>query len=205
MADDRDMATSAGDQDASQPARWTASKIYADMWVDPDDDPRDTGSDLTGERETVLEYLRAYRLTLEMKCADLSAEQLAMRSVPPSTMSLLGLVRHMAKVEHYWFRIVMAGVDEPRLYFSDDDRDADWNGAVADPAVVDDAFTSWRREVAFAENYVEATADFGVRGTMRDGRSVSLREVLVHMIEEYARHAGHADLLRERIDGRTGQ
>ena len=85
------MATGAHPPDETEPERWTASQQYADMWVDPDDDPRDTGVALTGERATILEYLRAYRLTMEMKCTGRDAEQLAMRSVPPSTMSLLGL------------------------------------------------------------------------------------------------------------------
>ncbi len=76
---------------------------------------------------------------------------------------------------------------------------------MADPAVVAEAWQSWRDEVGFAERYVADAADLGIRGTMKDGSSVALREVIVHMIEEYARHAGHADLLRERIDGRVGQ
>ena len=82
---------------------------------------------------------------------------------------------------------------------------ADWLGAVADPAVVDDAWQAWRDEVAFAEKFVADSPDLGLKGINRDGTSVALREVLVHMIEEYARHCGHADLLRERIDGRVGQ
>jgi len=81
----------------------------------------------------------------------------------------------------------------------------DWAGAVADPAVVDDAWQAWRDEVAFAEKFVAGAPDLGIRETMRDGDTIALREVLVHMIEEYARHCGHADLLRERIDGRVGQ
>ena len=197
--------TSAEHAAASPPDRWTASTVYADMWLDPDDDPRDTDVELQDERSTLIEYLRVYRLTLEMKCADLDAAQLARRSVPPSTMSLLGLIRHMAAVEHNWFRRVMAGEDLARLYVSDEDRDADWNGAVADPAVVADAWAAWRREVAFAEALVAATSDLAIRGRGRGGSTPQLREILVHMIEEYARHCGHADLLRERIDGRVGQ
>ncbi len=197
--------TSADRPAASPPDRWTASTVYADMWLDPDDDPRDTDVELQDERTTLIEYLRVYRLTLEMKCADLDAEQLARRSVPPSTMSLLGLIRHMAAVEHNWFRRVMAGEEVARLYVSGEDRDADWNGAVADPAVVTDAWASWRREVAYAEELVATTSDLGARGRRRGGSAPQLREILIHMIEEYARHCGHADLLRERIDGRVGQ
>jgi uncharacterized damage-inducible protein DinB len=182
-----------------------SERRYPDLWVDPENDPRDGRPNPVGERETLLEYLRHYRLTFEMKCADLDAEQLARRSVPPSTLSLLGLVRHLAKVEHSWFRRVMEGqADLPRLYWSEDDRDLDFSGAVADPAVVADAWESWRREVAHAQEYVDGVASLDVLGTHPDG-ALALREVLVHLIEEYARHVGHADLLRECIDGRTGQ
>jgi uncharacterized damage-inducible protein DinB len=177
--------------------------VYDDMWVDPDDDPRDTGAELRDERSVLLEYLRAYRITLEMKCTGLDAEQLARRSVPPSTMSLLGLLRHLAEVERQWFRRVMAQEDAPRLY-GRPREDADWNGATADPDVVAAAWSDWRSEVAFAEAYARGH-DLDQLGRMADGGSLQLREVLVHMIEEYARHCGHADLLRERIDGRIGQ
>ena len=175
------------------------------MWVDAAEDPRDSGAALTDERAVLVEYLRAFRLTFEMKCADLDAEQMAARSVPPSTMSLLGLLRHLAKVERHWFRSVMAAEDVPRLFSDDQDRDADFNGAVPDPAVVDEAWHAWRDEVRFAEQYVDSAPDLSATGTMKDGSTLQLREVLVHMIEEYARHCGHADLLRERVDGRVGQ
>jgi uncharacterized damage-inducible protein DinB len=198
------MPESVTGPDASLTARWTASTVYADMWVDPQDDPRDTGAELVGERSVLTDYLRAYRLTLEMKCAGLDAGQLARRSVPPSTMSLLGLIRHIAETERAWFRMRMAGQDVPWLFRTDEDGDAAWNGAVPDPDVVAQAWQAWRGEVAFAERFVAETDDLGARA-MRDGGTISLREVLVHMIEEYARHCGHADLLRERIDGRVGQ
>jgi uncharacterized damage-inducible protein DinB len=171
------------------------------MWVDPADDPRESDVETVGERATLLDYLRRYRLTLEMKCSDLDAEQLARRSVPPSTMSLLGLLRHLAEVERSWFRRQMAGQDAPSLYCSGSDRDGDWNGAVPDAGVVDEAWRAWRAEVAFAEEFVADATDLGAHGVT----GVPLRDVLVHMIEEYARHSGHADLLRERIDGRVGQ
>jgi uncharacterized damage-inducible protein DinB len=175
------------------------------LWLHPDDDPRYTGEELVGERATLLDYLRSYRTTLELKCQGLDAEQMARRSVPPSTMSLLGLVRHLARVEHSWFvRVMQHQLELDRLYWSPDDRDLDFNGAVADPAVVEDAWVSWRREVEQAEKFVDAAETLDVEGTMSDGQ-ITLREVLVHMIEEYARHCGHADLLRECIDGRTGQ
>jgi uncharacterized damage-inducible protein DinB len=197
--------TTTSDTSASEPARWTAASEVPDMWVDPADDDRSTGVDLTDERGTLLEYLRAYRLTLQMKCANLNAEQLACRSVPPSTMSLLGLVRHMAEVERSWFRRVLAGQDAPKLYSTEGNRDGDWDGARADPEIVAEAWAAWRTEVAFAELFTDQSSDLGIVGQMSNGDTIALREVLVHMIEEYARHCGHADLLRERIDGRVGQ
>src|SRR5881394_766944 len=125
------------------------------MWVDPAADPRDTGTELRDERATLIEYLRAYRLTLEMKCADLDADQLARRSVPPSTMSLLGMIRHMAEVERFWFRTVMAGEEVPKIYCTDADGDGDWNGAAADPDLVAEAWQSWRMEVEHAVQLAE--------------------------------------------------
>ena len=173
------------------------------MFPDVADQRRD-GPILGDERATLIEYLRAQRLTLEIKCSGMNAEQMAQRSVEPSTLSLLGLVRHLADVERSWFRRVMAGEDVPRLYSSDDDRDGDFDNAVADPELVDDAWQRWREEVAFAEQFVDNAQDLGVTGNHRHHGPISLREVMVHMIEEYARHMGHADLLRERIDGRVG-
>ncbi|GHD13125.1 hypothetical protein GCM10010313_37590 [Streptomyces violarus] len=195
-------------------ARWTRSTIYPDMWIDPDDDPRETEVDLdvdaVDERSTLLDNLRYYRLTLEMKCAGLDAEQMALRSIPPSTMSLLGLVRHMAEGERH-FRRVMAGEDAPKLYRTDEDRDGDWNGAVADPEVVDDAWRQWRVEVERTDRYLAGVDDlttlnagFSDLGPEPGGQH-QLRDVLVAQIAEYARHCGHADLLRELVDGRVGQ
>lgn len=177
---------------------------HPDLWVEPDDDPRQLDAQPRGEREVVLGYLRHYRLTLEMKCAGLDAEQMARRSVPPSTMSLLGLVRHLAKVEHGWFRRVIEGQDLPRLYWSEDDRDLDFTGAVADPEVVAEAWATWRAEVAHAEEVEAALPSWDVEVEV-GGESGEVRDIVVHMVEEYARHLGHADLLRECIDGRTGQ
>ena len=178
----------------------------SDMWVDPADDPRTFGNP-KGEKATLREYLGNYRLTLEMKCGGLDAEQLARRSVPPSTLSLLGLVRHLAQVENHWFQRVLQGrVDRPRLFKRDDDRDADLNGAIPDPAVVEEAFVAWKAEIAAADEWLDALdeGDLG-REVPFDEDTVSVRAVLVHMIEEYARHNGHADLLREQLDGAVGE
>lgn len=181
------------------------ARQHPDMWVDPEDDPRAGGPADTSERAVLVEHLRQQRLTLEMKCDDLTAEQMAERSVTPSTLSLLGILRHMAKVEQVWFRITMEGNDVPRLYDRVDSPDADFEGAMPDPEVVAEAWTAWRREVAHAETFVAASASLDVMSTHPTRNPISLRELLVHMIEEYARHCGHADLLRERIDGRTGE
>jgi uncharacterized damage-inducible protein DinB len=177
----------------------------ADVFSIPDVvDPREDNLHQGDERATLAEFLRFQRQTLEMKCAGLTAEQLATRSVPPSTMSLLGLVRHLAHVERMWFKVRFDGQDLPRLYQTAEDPDGDFNGAVADQAVVDEAWESWRADVAFAEKWVEEhPLDFVAE--LGDDARLSLRELLVHMVEEYARHNGHADLLRECIDGRLGQ
>jgi hypothetical protein len=176
-----------------------------------DDDPRENGPRLGDERATLAESLRRQRLTLQMKCSDLDVEAMARRSVEPSTMSLLGLVRHLAEVERATFRVLMAGQDVPRLFCSETDRDGDFDGAVPDPQVVAEAWDAWRGEVDFATRFVAEAPSLDI--TAEDPRNqhgsgggpMSLREVLVGMIEEYARHMGHADLLRERIDGRLGQ
>jgi hypothetical protein len=160
---------------------------------------------LGDERTTLVECLRSVRLTLEMKCSGLDAEALARRSVEPSTMSLLGLVRHLAEMERDSFRDVMAGQDAPRLFCSDTDRDGDFDGAVPDPQVVAEAWDAWRAEVDFAERFVAEAPSLDITGNDPWQGPISLREVLVEMIHEYARHLGHADLLRERIDGRIGQ
>jgi uncharacterized damage-inducible protein DinB len=183
-----------------QPARWTPSTVYPDMWVDPDDDPRNSeGSSPDGEFATLEDFLKDYRLTLRMKCEGLDAEQLARRSVPPSTMSLLGLVRHLAEVERDWRNWITDGEPLPRLYGR---KDADFEGAVADPAVVDAAYADLEREQAATDAALAEHPDLGERlGADR----TAVRELLVHRIEEYARHCGHADLLRECVDGRVGQ
>jgi len=186
---------------------------WQDMFVDPAADPRGIGGIFVhhGDERTVLAgYLHDYRLTLELKCAGLDAEAMARRAVEPSDLSLLGLVRHLSDAERYWFRQVMAGENAPARYRAGagDDHDRAFTGAVASPAAVVLAWDNWRDEVAFAERFVDEAMDLNVTRPYvgRGGHQgqVSLREVLVHMIEEYARHIGHADLLRERIDGRVG-
>ena len=156
------------------------------------------------ERTTLVTFLDWHRATLAFKCADLSAAQLRERAVPPSPMTLLGLVRHMAEVERSWFRRTFEGVDAPPQWYTPENPDGDFLDV--DSASVDEAFAMWRDECDHARS-VAASApsldDLARRAP--DGRQVSLRWILVHMVEEYARHNGHADLLRERLDGRTGE
>ncbi|MGW0531341.1 DinB family protein [Streptomyces sp. NPDC003032] len=155
------------------------------------------------ERAMLVNFLRAQRATLEIKCAGLSGE-LDHRSVAPSALSLLGLVRHLTDVERRWFRRDLAGQDAAPLYATPDNADEDFDGAVAEPGAVAAAWAAWRQEVEFAEKFVAEAADLDVEGRDSWLGAVSLRWVLVHMVEEYARHNGHADLIRERIDGSVG-
>lgn len=185
---------------SDQPQRWTQATVYPDMWADPDEDPRDSaGPGPEGEAATLHDYLTHYRQTLLMKCEGLSAAQLARRSVPPSTMSLLGLLRHLAEVERDWRGWILPGDPPPRLYGA---SNADFDGAVAEQAVVDAAYENLAREQAATDATLAGHPDLSER-LGKDAFAV--RELLVHRIEEYARHCGHADLLRERIDGRVGQ
>ncbi|MFE2564861.1 mycothiol transferase [Streptomyces mirabilis] len=174
-----------------------------DMFVHPDDDPRSDGG-FVGERDTLVGYLRDQRLTLEMKCAGLDAEAMARRSVEPSNMGLFGLGLLGAGAHQAGCGGARPPPPAPRHYRSDGDPGGDFNGAVPDPEVVADAWDTWRSEVAFAERFVDEARDLDITGT-HDDEPIALREVLVHLIEEYARHNGHADFLRERIDGRVGQ
>jgi uncharacterized damage-inducible protein DinB len=148
-------------------------------------------------------WLDFHRITLERKCHGLAPEQLRRRAVPPSALSLLGLVRHMADVERGWFRRALAHEDAPPHYRSEQDP----NGAFTnvDSADVAQAFATWQAECAYARTVMASFNDLDTLGryTARPGRP-SVRWVLVHMIEEYARHNGHADLLREVIDGVVG-
>src|SRR2546429_402105 len=179
----------------------------ADVFVDDDKDPRTDVSATAGERETLVGFLRWQRQTLELKCSGLGAADLARRSVEPSTMSLLGLVRHMADVERGWFRSFMAGEDAPPPLQTQDDHHPRFDGAPADPEVVAGAWSAWREEIAYADRFVAGAPDLDLVAKELHPwlGATSLRWVLTHMIEEYARHNGHADLLRERIDGRLGQ
>jgi hypothetical protein len=166
-------------------------------WIAPDvarvDEP------FTGPERGILDgFLDWHRATLLWKCAGLTGEQLARASVPPSTLSLLGIIRHMADMERVWFRIRFRGEALPRLY---DYEDAAFEHA--DPARAQADFAVFAEERDLARKAV-AGASLEKEFTGERDRVLSLRWVYTHMIEEYARHNGHADLLRQRIDGATG-
>jgi len=152
------------------------------------------------ERAMYQSWLEFHRGTLLWKCSDLTDGQLKSASVPPSNLTLLGLLRHMADVERAWFRIRAAGLGLAALYSTDDDEDGEFDN-VAD-ADVAEAFATFKDECLAADEAVR-TMSLGDTFEGRNG-PISLRWVYVHMIEEYARHNGHADLLRECIDGATG-
>ncbi|MET8226307.1 DinB family protein [Streptomyces sp. NPDC005301] len=181
----------------------TTPSRRGDLFTGAGPDPRHTGPATGDERRLLIGSLAAQRTTLELKCAGLG-DELCLRSVPPSTLSLLGLVRHLADVERRWFRSVLAGQDAPARFSSRADPDGDFGGAVPGPAVAAEAWEAWHAEVAFAEDFVTDAPHLDIEGVDSWRGTVSLRWVLVHMIEEYARHNGHADLLRERIDGAIG-
>jgi hypothetical protein len=167
------------------------------------DAPHRTALPLTGDERTVLTaYLDWQRATLAAKCDGLTAAQLSARAVEPSALSLHGLVRHLAGVERWWLRLQFAGEDLPLLHYSDDDPDQDFDGIDGDPAV---DIALWRAEVERARAVTDAAGSLDATGTeSRSGAPIQLRVILVKLIAEYARHLGHADLLRERADGATG-
>lgn len=188
--------------DAPVTAQTDATERKAGLFPAADDRRFSTPAN-GSERQLLHDMLRAQRNTLKMKCSNVE-DDLARRAVPPSTLSLLGLIRHLADVERRWFRQVLAGQHASPLFSSPTHPDGDFDDAVADPAVVAAARRAWHDEVTFADTFIAAADSLDVEGHDSWRGTVSLRWVLVHMIEEYARHNGHADLLRERIDGTIG-
>jgi hypothetical protein len=170
---------------------WTAPQITRQSTVP-----------LAGERQLLEAWLDIHRQTLLGTCSGLTADELRQRSAPPSTMSLLGLVRHMTDVERGWFRRRIAGEDIGFLYSSEADPDGEFDNVGGADAEQD--FAAYLAEVELAR---QAAAGRGLDETFyhpRHQADMSVRWVYLHMIEEYARHNGHAGLLRERIDGTTG-
>lgn len=167
------------------------------MTIERPDPPRSGG-----EREMLRVFLDFHRATLAMKCDGLSDAELRARSMPPSTLTLLGLVRHMAEVERTWFRRVIAGEDVPLVWSAVGDFQEAYDPGESTRS---DAFEAWQAEVA-RSRHIEADADsLDVMGYQAKWEEhVSLRFVMLHLIHEYARHNGHADFLREGIDGTVG-
>lgn len=155
------------------------------------------------ERTTLEGWLDFHRVTLAVKCEGLDDEQAADASVPPSALTLTGLVRHMAEVERNWFRRVLAGEHAPPIYDPRADPDGPDGGfELAEGATLRDALAAWRAEIACARRLCTDRKLTDTGHFME--QDVSLRWIYVHMIEEYARHNGHANLIRECIDGTTG-
>jgi hypothetical protein len=170
---------------------WTAPQVDRNLYA------------AVGDERTLLEtFLDYHRQTLLWKCAGLDAEALRTASAPPSNLTLLGLVRHMTEVERWWFSTRVAGAPHVEVYCTDERPDADFEDVEqADPQADFAAFA------AECQRSREVAAAYPLEHTFihpRRQREMSLRWVYLHMIEEYARHNGHADLIRERIDGVTG-
>ncbi|MGX1567471.1 DinB family protein [Streptomyces sp. NPDC055506] len=156
------------------------------------------------ERAMLEGWLDYHRQTLAMKCEGLSDEQLRTASVEPSVLSLMGLVRHMADVERGWFRKVLTNEDAPPIYYSDENRDGEFHLTEAD--TYQEAYATWQAQIETARRNAARFAldDISEGKHHRTGERFNLRWLYTHMIEEYARHNGHADLIRERLDGSTG-
>ncbi|MFJ4125918.1 Mini-circle protein [Streptomyces sp. FT05W] len=160
---------------------------------------------LDAAERTMLEgWLDYHRATLAMKCAGLTDAQLREASVPPSEFTLLGLVRHLAENERGWFREVLAGEELPPIYGTEEDPDGEFH--VTEEDTWEEARTTWETEIEAARaNAAKLGLDGLSAGVGKAGKPFTLRWIYTHMIEEYARHNGHADLVRERIDGATGE
>jgi uncharacterized damage-inducible protein DinB len=185
------------------PSEETVPTAFSPAW---EPDPR-TPLPRTGtELETLSSFLDWHRATFELKCTGLPAEKLSERTVPPSSLTLHGILRHLAGAEGWWFGQLFAGgrlwPDEVTpLYTFEDDPDADFAWLDGD---IDEAFAAWHAACQRSREIVAAASSLDQTGTSVSGQPFTLRWLLVHMIAEYARHNGQADLLRERIDGAVG-
>jgi uncharacterized damage-inducible protein DinB len=154
------------------------------------------------ERTTLTGFLEDQRKVLAWKCQGLSDTQLKEASVPPSNLTLLGLVRHMAEVERGWFRRHLAGESVGQIWCTDAEPDADFDGVEA--ADVAEAFSVWEEECRISRSILKELSSLDVTFSTPRYPVMSARCMVNHMIEEYSRHNGHADLIRERLDGQTG-
>lgn len=158
---------------------------------------------IDAEHAMLTSFLDYYRVVFLRKVEDLTDEQ-SRRRLPPSDLDLLGMTRHLADVERWWFRSVFTAEVSDGNYESEDDPDLDWHHGPAD--TIAEARDVWHTEVARAREIIIGSPDLGAIGANTSGSrgEISLRWIMIHMIEEYARHVGHADFLRENIDGATG-
>ncbi len=159
------------------------------------------------ERSVLLGYLDYHRAVLARKAEGLTEDQSRQVACPPSDLTILGLIRHMADVERWWFRVRLVGEDLGPIYHSEAHPDGDEDGDFHPPlgATLTEALTAWRAEVAAADaNLAKVDVDDYEQNPVGGQDASTVRRVLVHLIEEYARHCGHADLLRHAIDGATG-
>ncbi|MFD6416261.1 DinB family protein [Streptomyces sp. NPDC060194] len=155
------------------------------------------------ERTMLDSWLDHHRATLAAKCSGLDDEQLRRAAVAPSGLTLLGLLRHLAEVERWWYAIVLAGEPDVSVWLTDDDQDRDFHVTEHDTGA--EAFAVWETEVARSrEIAARYSLDDVSVGTRQTGEHVTFRWIHTHMLEEYARHNGHADLLREAVDGARG-
>lgn len=163
-----------------------------------------TDAPMLGDERDVLEHwLDLYRETVFLKIAGLTGDQLAARAVPPSSLSLIGVVRHLAYVEAYWLRTVLYGEDVADLWCTPDNPDGDFDDASADTAA--ESVETYERELVTTRARTADWPDLDSPAIgRRHGKQLNLRWILTHLIEEYARHLGHMDLLREAVDGQTG-
>ena len=164
--------------------------------------PRRVAIPRDGDEFTMLKaYLEHHRESIELKCSGVAPPRMSERSAPPSSMSLHGLIRHLAGVERWWFAINFAGMDLPMLHYSDDDPDQDFESLDGNPL---EAIRAWREECRRSREIVDAAASLDKVGVVARNGAYTLRWLMLRMIGEYAQHAGHADLLRQGIDGAVG-
>ena len=189
---------------ATQPGTPSSVPVGPDLQpAAPPIDTRTAPPPMAGERESLDAWVEFYRETLLLKIDGLDAEQLCQRSIPPSALSPIGIVRHLTDVEAYWLREVLLDEEQPDPHCSEDNPNGDFDDVNPATALAD--VEAYRREIEATRAAQASWADLDVpvRG-LRHGEQVNLRWILTHLIEEYARHLGHVDLLREAIDGGTG-
>ena len=172
---------------------------FAPIWAE-DDRPRIPR--VAEERDALAAYLEYYRATVELKCRGLTPTQVRTRPMPPSKLSLHGLVRHLASVERWWFQQNFEGRDVPFLFFTTDEPNLDFDPPLDADFTAD--LEAWRAECAVSRTIVAAHDLDDTARPLDWHEDVDLRWLMLRMITEYAQHCGHIDLVREGVDGRVG-